>query len=422
MSKYLIITFMILSLLSPVVPGPASAQTDKAYSVIFQDNALYQNNLAGIRIRGTRPIRIESCKIYSNARAGIIADKQAHVRVAGCDIFQNGRAGINVEEASQITVENSRIHANALAGVRVLRSVPGQNSVLEVKIAQNRIFRNLAGIRSMPEPESRIALSVVENDIYQNQQAGVRVQNHTTLEAHGNRIYENGRAGIISSESVVAPRLDLYRNTVSFNRTAGIHVVNGVTGRIGIRNNWVYNNDLSGIICGVWSNPDIELIDVEIINNTVVSNGSRGVEQNHLAVPSRMIEVGAGIRNDSKGRAVIMNNIVAYNYVTGIRARRCSDASHNLLFANGDIANCCDDPDSVPYWIERLQVAGCTERGTGDLIATPLFVDPDNYDFRLRDDSPAIDAGTIYDDTSFPPSKGTTRNDMGATGGPWAAE
>ena len=119
-----------------------------------------------------------------------------------------------------------------------------------------------------------------------------------------------------------------------------------------------------------------------------------------------------------------MNNIVAYNYVTGIRTRKCRGYSYNLLFANGDVGNCCDDIHWAPPWVERMQFAGCAGRGEGSLIGDPLFVDPDNYNFDLRNESPAIDAGEgtqIYDDTSFPPSKGTNKNDMGATGGPHAA-
>ncbi|MDY7036497.1 MAG: hypothetical protein SV375_10120, partial [Thermodesulfobacteriota bacterium] len=168
-----------------------------------------------------------------------------------------------------------------------------------------------------------------------------------------------------------------------------------------------FNNESSGVLCGLWSNPTIKILNVEIINNTVVSNGSRGQ--------------GAGIRNDSMGKAIIMNNIVAYNYVTGIRTRRCKDYSYNLLFANGDVGNCCEDPESAPYWIEKTQVAGCPGRGKGDIICDPLFVDPDNHNFFLQDESPAIDAGHIYEDTSLPPSKGAGRNDMGATGGPYAS-
>jgi hypothetical protein len=262
----------------------------------------------------------------------------------------------------------------------------------------------------MPESDGRVDLSMVGNDVCHNRNAGIRVENNTRLTARGNRIYDNGAAGIVSFESEIPPRLDIYQNRVFFNRQAGIHAVNGITGSIGIRNNLIYNNLRSGIVCGLWSEPNTERLDLEVINNTLVSNGSS--------------DQGAGIRNDSDGRVLIMNNIVAYNYVTGIRAKGCQGYSYNLVFANGDTGNCCDDPHSAPYWIERFQFQGCRERGEQDLICDPLFVNPDHYDFRLQDQSPAIDAGKdgdIYDDDSSPPSKGSARNDMGATGGPYAA-
>jgi len=386
--------------------------------VIIEDNEFYQNHLSGIRIRGSIPVTIKRCKIYSNGRTGIFMDRCSEVVVAGCDIFENGKysgqiwrsAGINIEGAAHIAIENNSIFRN-VAGVRILRGWEKKGRASIVKIVSNRIYANSAGgIRSMLQPGTKLDLAITDNNIYQNKKGGIRVENDAKLKATGNNIYENGTAGIISHVSVIPPKLDIYQNRVSFNRGPGIHVLNGMTGRIGIRNNWVFNNHLSGIVCGLWSSPNIRRLDVEIINNTVVSNGSS--------------DQGAGIRNDSKGKVIIMNNIVAYNYVTGIMTRRCGEYSYNLLFANGDVSNCCHDPDSAPYWIERRQFAGCAERGRGDLISDPLFTNPDNYDFFLQDESPAVDAGKdkhIYNDTCFPPSKGTNRNDVGATGGPYAA-
>jgi hypothetical protein len=274
----------------------------------------------------------------------------------------------------------------------------------------NRVYGNdQGGIRSMPQGHRKVDLTIIENSIYRNRKAGIRVENNTKLTAKGNEIFKNGTVGIVSHESIVPPELDIYQNSVSFNHGPGIHVLNGITGYIGIRNNWVYNNERSGILCGLWSNPDDEQLNVKIINNTIVSNGRSGQ--------------GAGIINDSNGKAIIINNIIAYNYVTGIRVGACKGYSYNLLFANGDVANCCDDVHSAPYWIESLQLGGCGERAKGDLVCDPLFVDPDNYNFFLQDASPAIDGGknmSIYEDASLPPSKGTKRNDMGATGGPYA--
>ena len=53
----------------------------------------------------------------------------------------------------------------------------------------------------------------------------------------------------------------------------------------------------------------------------------------------------------------------------------------------------------------------------GNISSDPLFMDPENGDFRLRLDSPCIDAGNpdaIYDDPDG------SRNDMGTYGGPKA--
>ncbi|MDY6953482.1 MAG: right-handed parallel beta-helix repeat-containing protein [Thermodesulfobacteriota bacterium] len=405
---------ILMSLAANALAGEGGARKEPKWSAIFEDNALYQNSLAGVRVRGNMPVTIKTCKIYSNGRAGIAVDRKAHITVTDSDVYENGRAGVNIDEGGNIAIRRSRIFKNKMAGVRVWRSGEENGDAVEtvkVKLTNNRIYLNeQAGVRSMPQLERKVDLVITENDISENGKAGVRVENSTRLTAKGNQIRDNGTVGIVSHESLVAPVLDIYQNAVSFNGGPGIHVINGKTGHIGIRNNWVYHNLRSGVVCGLWGDPDVRQLNVEIINNTVVANGSS--------------DQGAGIRNDSKGKAVIMNNIVAYNYVSGIRTRKCRNDSYNLLFANGDVANCCDDPHSAPYWVERVQIGGCPERGEGDLITAPLFVDPDNGNFRLKGESPAIDAGAHadqYNDASFPPSKGTSRNDMGATGGPYAA-
>jgi parallel beta-helix repeat protein len=395
--------------------GPAMALESTpgnttAPCVVLEDNVLYGNNLSGIRVRGDVPVVIDKCEIHSNGRAGVYLDSHSNATVTGCDVFRNGMGGVNIDKAAVAVVEGSRIYENENGGVRIQRGPGEDKATIDVTVADSRIYRNKrGGIRAMLPPEATLRLQVFDSAVFRNWQAGIRVENDTTLTARGNDVFGNGTAGIVSYVSVVPPRVDIYQNRVSFNGTAGIHVVNGISGPIGIRNNWVFNNERSGILCGLWSDPDEGRLDVAIVNNTVVSNGNS--------------DQGVGIRNDSGGKALIINNIVAYSYTTGIRTRECYDESFNLLFANGDIGNCCEDPRSAPYWIERTQFAGCPERGKGDLLCDPMFVDPDNYNFSLQDGSPAIDAGSdkgLYDDVSFPPSRGTRKNDMGATGGPYA--
>ncbi|UCG80310.1 MAG: right-handed parallel beta-helix repeat-containing protein [Desulfobacterales bacterium] len=380
--------------------------------VVIEDNELYGNSLVGIRIRGRTPIAIRKCKVYSNGMAGIVVDRGARVTVAGCDVFKNGRAGINIGELAPVTIEDRTTYKNNTASIQMSGPGKKEERLLEISILNNRIYmNNEAGIRSMPQRDKKVDLRVVGNDIYENRKAGVRVENNTKLTAKGNDIHENGTLGIVALESVIPPVLDIYQNSVRFNVGPGIHIINGITGRIGIRNNWIYNNLLSGIACGLVGDPTSQLLNVEIINNTIVSNGSSGQ--------------GAGIRNDSKGKVTILNNVIAYNYVSGIMTKGCRGYSYNLLFANGYVSHESEDTNTAVDSNEVLQYAGCLEKGKGDLISDPLFVDPDNYDFHLTHKSPAIDAGkeiSIYDDISFPPSQGTNRNDMGVTGGPYATE
>jgi hypothetical protein len=65
--------------------------------------------------------------------------------------------------------------------------------------------------------------------------------------------------------------------------------------------------------------------------------------------------------------------------------------------------------------------------GTGALTVInvlnedPLFLDAENRDFSLQDDSPCIDMGdpaAPYNDGRLPPAKGAARSDIGAYGGP----
>ena len=109
-----------------------SGGRNQGVAVLFEDNAFYQNSLAGIRVRGNMPVTIRTCKVHSNGRAGIAIDRQANVTVTDCDVYENGRGGVNVDEAEQTIIEQSRIYQNRMAGVRVWRSGGKASDVLDV--------------------------------------------------------------------------------------------------------------------------------------------------------------------------------------------------------------------------------------------------------------------------------------------------
>jgi hypothetical protein len=218
-----------------------------------------------------------------------------------------------------------------------------------------------------------------------------------------NFIFENNKAGIAASKGELPqPQLDAFQNIIWGNGESGIDAVAAYTGPIGLQNNWIIHNGGSGI--------RFEATPMRIVNNTIVSNG-------------RLIE-GSGIEQKGKGNDyLIVNNILTHNAKTGFSLKKKGRNSHNLLYANGDAGNCCDDCYTPPKLIESKQFGG-DRRKEGDLICDPMFLNQDLFDFRLKKWSPAIDAGIPsyeFQDRHFPPSQGGKRNDLGATGGPLAA-
>ncbi|MDH3348518.1 MAG: right-handed parallel beta-helix repeat-containing protein, partial [Desulfobulbaceae bacterium] len=375
------LSFNSFNLHSCFAAATANNKKIEPASVIIEDNKVFQNDLTGIRLSGTTPVIIKSCEVSENGRAGILIRKKVRVNIYDTTIYENGRGGIDVINADLLEINRIRVFKNAMGGIR-LQKQRGENTVA-VSIENSTIFSNMeAGLRSMPLPKTgvgKVELVLNNNKIYQNDKAGIRVENRTWLLAKNNNVYNNGTAGIIAHDSEIVPEIDIYRNRISGNIGPGIHIYTGKNGKMGISNNYIYNNERSGVICALRDTAVSRLIDIDVVNNTIVGNGS--------------VDQGAGVRNDSNGKVRIYNNIIAYNYVTGIRTKGCGDFGNNLLYANGHVANCCEDPEFAPFYIEKVQFAGCAGRGPGGLIADPLFVNADVYNFDLQPSSPALHRG-----------------------------
>ena len=391
-----------LSFFRPGLDSVLAAEIHPA--IIIEDNTIYQNSRSGVRIRGTSPVMIKNCSLSENGRAGINIEHKADVRIVNSDIYNNENGGINIDDACFCLIDSDKVHQNHQGGIRIRKSGQTRDKASVFKISNNKIFLNKSGgIQTIPLADTIIEMTVNGNDIFHNNRAGIRVENNTRLTAFHNRAYANGTAGIASyGTAEVAPLLDLYENRIYFNKGAGIHIHSGISGSFGISNNWIYNNLRAGIACGLWN--DSDLIDIAVLHNTIVANGSN--------------IMGAGIRNDSNGNVEIINNIIAYNFSTGIMTRNCRDASFNLLFANGETSSFDEDDDNYSFLVEKAQFSGCSGRRRGDLLSKPLFVDPDQYDFSLQDNSPARGAAKEMDLSYFDKFS----NDIGVVAPSWALD
>jgi hypothetical protein len=276
-----------------------------------------------------------------------------------------------------------------------------QWSTITVDVQNNRIHHNgESGIRCQSEyPQHSISLTAEHNAIFQNQKGGIFVANAAKVALRNNTIYENHKAGVSANKSKgPLPQVDIYQNIIRGNEESGLELTGACSGSIGVCNNLIFHNGGSGIRFGAST--------MRIINNTIVSNGN--------------LSQGSGIDQEEKSIPFIANNILAYNFKTGLNIKNKKGYSYNLFFANGGSGTCCDDCYSSSKFIENKELGGYT-RNQGDMICDPAFSNPDIFDFRLKKWSPAIDSGIpspAFDDLHFPPSQGGRQNDLGATGGP----
>ncbi|MDY6989847.1 MAG: right-handed parallel beta-helix repeat-containing protein [Thermodesulfobacteriota bacterium] len=279
-------------------------------------------------------------------------------RVEGGGATVSSGAGVHCKSTSP-TISNNIIRANAPAGIYC----SGSSAII-------------AG-----------------NLISKNEEAGIYLENGCSLKIEGNTVRENGMAGIATG-GMVASSFEILNNIIHNNPLAGIEA-KAATGNI--YNNVIYENKSAGIRC--------VLAPLDIINNTIVANGRSGI----------VVEDPAAAPN-------IKNNIITHNEDAGIRASG-EGYSHNLLFSNNTTGDC--NPHYL--WCIRRQYGGFEDEESflkhNDIIADPLYVDATHYDYHLRPSSPAIDAGDPspeFDDVNFPSSLGSSVNDLGAYGGPFA--
>jgi len=225
--------------------------------------------------------------------------------------------------------------------------------------------------------------------------------------------------GLINCEYIIEN--NIISDNVSKVDGGGLYSCDGI-----IRNNVICNNQANGIGGGLYGCGQEEEGTI-IQNNIIIRNKSEigggaancnGSIINNIVCQNSATQYGGGLY---KCKGFIENNTIWDNLssVSGGGLFECTGTIKNcILWGNSAfISDQIYNSTTPTYSCIQDWISG----GTGNISKDPKFIDPENNIFRLFSNSPCIDAGdpdSQYNDASIPPGKGTSRNDMGAYGGP----
>jgi hypothetical protein len=347
----------------------------------------------------------------------------------------NGWKGIYFNISSPGSILANCIISNSVSsGVQIYNSNPLLENCV---IAKNRSSTSGGGVAivntNMPGPVILQNCSITDNTAVQNG-GGVYalLGTNSSLQMTGCLISNN-----ISNPSVV-----------NENSYGGGVFANGkvMLGFCEIRNNTchggsAFSNDRGGFGGGILSsNGTSTLLSCVIAGNSVVTTGG-GISYGYgggvtvlspgtlwatnTVIGSNSVSGSGGFGTVFSGGGIsmqgtngaIVNCTIAYNNLEGLVAAGTNfPVLNSILYFNANNGNQIVGSTNVTYCDVQNGIIG-----TGNINHNPIFLSPANL--IIVPGSPCIDAGStnsIYKNTAFPPSLGTTYSDIGAHGGPGA--
>ena len=273
---------------------------------------------------------------------------------------------------------------------------------------------------------------------------------NSTIAADSVGIYSEPYGGGILCLNILY--MEIIDNIITGNRADGPHWPDGYGGGIGcynsevlISNNLISENyaqrDYGGIACiareriGTW--PNQRYPKCNITSNIILSNNGCGIGiggiyaviKNNVIAFNKVngggipLPGGVDLASFYWGSAEISNNTIAYNYnvdqpgnISGIyygSGVNPINLKNNIVWGHREhevvIGNTVPPSGAANFMVSY----SCIEdgyQGIGNLSADPQFIDADNFNFSLAENSPCIDAG----DPNSSGNPDGTRADIGA--------
>ncbi|HIM83703.1 MAG TPA: hypothetical protein EYM55_03650, partial [Candidatus Marinimicrobia bacterium] len=213
----------------------------------------------------------------------------------------------------------------------------------------------------------------------------------------------------------------------------------------------IANNNSSNLGGGLacWVNSSPSLTNVTFTGNSATYGGgifctgnSHPIFENVEITGNSAITYGGGIYTTNGSNPMLINATIAHNFMTADHGTgggiHCENGSNPIL-VNSILWN--NSPQEVYFFesgdsntitISYSDVAGGQDSiitndngtviwGDGNIDTDPLFIDPENSDYHLTENSPCIDAGAPFSDYFNEPDYNGRRINLGVYGGTWMA-
>jgi len=383
------------------------------------------------------PITIQGesdAKIYIDARGANIGwdreypyvygsiqiENAAYLILKNLYVINNHFAGINLKKSHHINIINCTTMNSLCSGISAWQECTHIKFLGNTVINANDEEWSWGPFTGNEPPHEAISMAgphyfeIAFNHVYDCDKEGIDVKENASFgSVHHNYVHHCARQGLyIDGWFDVLQDIDMHHNVVH-HCEAGIAVSseNGPnTKNLKIHHNLIYNNRATGIFFSRWGEDNFRE-NVQVYNNTFSHNG---YGKNGLGDPNYWLTGGCYLFTTNLRDVHIINNIFDRNvpfeightedYGENDFAEKNIVIAYNLI---NDI-NTVSNPFYMAAWTKD-HVYSIT--GDHAINSDPLFVNTGSGDFRLTENSPAIDAGDPNADYHDPDG---SRNDLGA--------
>ena len=300
-------------------------------------------------------IEIKGFRILNADYAGIWTENSAHIRILNNYTYNTFSSGIGIWDSNNISIQNNEVELACNDGGQ--ECITLANS-FNCQIFENNVHHNGPGNEGGEGIDAKAGshdINIFENEVH----------------------HLNSRLGIYADAwDLHTYNINIYNNIIHHCSESGLAVASengGLIEYVNIYNNIIYHNQYGGIELGNWSDVNFPgpkpIKHIKIINNTCYKNGDYNNGWGY----------GIVIDNPNATDIIIRNNICSENSAQlAIQQIGTTEiADHNLIFGNN--------------------IATGTIYGSDSIVSNPLFVDANNFNFHLQNNSPAIDKGNSLD-------------------------